>query len=398
MRIVIVRSRIETGSPRVMRNARVLASHGHDVIVLAWDRECKYPKIEDKDNCKIIRTTFKAPSGPKVLLFLPFWWCSVFFWLLKIKWDVVHAIELDTVFPALIAAKIKRKHIVYELNDIYADMINVYADMIILSKILRKIGLHLERNITRFVNAVIIADEATIKEFNGIPNQNIVLVCNSPPDFLKKMNSDAQKENVFTIFYAGELIKHKGLNLGKIVEAVKSVDDVKIIFAGFGDQVEEIKKWASETPDKVQFIGKIDYTEVLERTMRTDLLIAFHDPKAPMNKVSTSNKLYEAMICGKPIITVKGTATAEIVEKEKSGLIIDYPGVEELGAAIEKLKESPALCIQLGTNGRRAYEQRYNWEIMEKRLLDLYYGMFQTLWDSGKNQFVENSEDEIKRK
>lgn len=391
MRIVIVRSRIETGSPRVMRNARVLASHGHDVTVLAWDRECKYPKIEDKDNCKIIRTKFKAPSGPKVLLFLPLWWCLVFFWLLRIKWDVIHAIELDTAFPALVAAKIKRKYIVYELNDIY-------ADMIIIPKILRKIGLYLEKNITRFVNAVVIADEATIKELNGIPNRNIVLVCNSPPDFFKKMNSGAQREDIFTLFYAGELIKSKGLNLGGIVEAVKSVDDVRIIFAGFGDQVEEIKKWASETPEKVQFIGKINYTEVLERTMSADLLVAFHNPTIPINRVSIANKLYEAMICGKPIITVKGTATAEIVEKEKSGLIIDYPGVEELKAAIIKLKENPTLCIQLGTNGRKAYEQRYNWEIMEKRLLDMYDGMFQTLRDSGKNQFVENSEDKIKRK
>lgn len=391
MRIVIVRSRIETGSPRVMRNARAFASRGHDVTVLAWDRECKYPEIENKDNCKIIRTKFKAPSGPKVLLFLPFWWCLVFFWLLKIKWDVIHAIELDTAFPALVAAKIKRKPIVYELNDIY-------ADMIILPKIVRKIGLYLEKNITRFVSAVIIADEATIKEFNGIPNHNIVLVCNSPPDFLKKMNSGVQREDIFTIFYAGELIKNKGLNLDKIVEAVRSIDGVRIIFAGFGDQVKEIKKWTSETPEKIQFIGKINYTEVLERTMSADLLIAFHDPTVSIYRVSTVNKLYEAMICGKPIITVKGTATAEIVEKEKSGLIINSPFVEELKAAIIKLKESPDLCIQLGTNGRRAYEQRYNWEIMETRLLDLSDGMFQTLRDSGKNQFVENSEGKIKRK
>lgn len=49
MRIVIVRSRIETGSPRVMRNARAFANHGHDVAVLAWDRECKYLEMEDKD-------------------------------------------------------------------------------------------------------------------------------------------------------------------------------------------------------------------------------------------------------------------------------------------------------------------------------------------------------------
>jgi glycosyltransferase involved in cell wall biosynthesis len=40
--------------------------------------------------------------------------------------------------------------------------------------------------------------------------------------------------------------------------------------------------------------------------------------------------------------------------------------------AIVMLRDNPELCKELGANGRRAYEGRYSWEIMEQRLITLY--------------------------
>ena len=39
---------------------------------------------------------------------------------------------------------------------------------------------------------------------------------------------------------------------------------------------------------------------------------------------------------------------------------------------IIKLRDHPELCVKLGANARKAYEQRYSWEIMEQRLVTLY--------------------------
>jgi glycosyltransferase involved in cell wall biosynthesis len=74
----------------------------------------------------------------------------------------------------------------------------------------------------------------------------------------------------------------------------------------------------------------------------------------------------------KPISVSKGTTMTDIVEKENCGLAVDCNSVDEIRKAIIRLKEDPDLCRQLGANGRRAYEERYNWEIMENRLLELY--------------------------
>ncbi len=49
MKIVIIRSCLETLTPRATKNAEALASGGHEVTVLAWDRENTSPKREKRD-------------------------------------------------------------------------------------------------------------------------------------------------------------------------------------------------------------------------------------------------------------------------------------------------------------------------------------------------------------
>jgi glycosyltransferase involved in cell wall biosynthesis len=78
------------------------------------------------------------------------------------------------------------------------------------------------------------------------------------------------------------------------------------------------------------------------------------------------------MMCGKPIITNDKTSMAGIVHAENCGLIVPYGDISAIKNAIIMLKEDPDLCNLLGANGRRAYEQKYSWTIMEKRLLAVY--------------------------
>ena len=67
MRVVIVRAALETVSPRGPKAAQVLSSHGHNVILLGWDRERKYPEVSREEHYEAHRFRFRAPFGPKVL-------------------------------------------------------------------------------------------------------------------------------------------------------------------------------------------------------------------------------------------------------------------------------------------------------------------------------------------
>jgi glycosyltransferase involved in cell wall biosynthesis len=283
---------------------------------------------------------------------------------MKIRWDIAHAINFDSVIPVVIAAKLKRKPVIYEIFD-------TYEDLIVVPRTLRNFLVSVDKIFLRAAKAVIIVDDSRIEEFAGIPNNKVIVIYNSPPDLLKDLTVPNSKVNsVFYMIYAGTLNRNRLLDT--VIRAVISIDGVKLIVAGYGEVVKEIKNWAVQMPEKIQFVGKISYTEVLERTVRADLLFSFYNPDIPLVKYASSNKLFEAMMCRKPILVGDGTSMADIVERENCGLVVDCNSIDEIRDAIVKLKDNPELCRQLGENGRKAYEQRFSWEIMQKKLISLY--------------------------
>ncbi len=89
----------------------------------------------------------------------------------------------------------------------------------------------------------------------------------------------------------------------------------------------------------------------------------------------TMNKQFEAMVCGRPIITTKGTNPAKMTEKLKCGIIVDYNrnSVEE---GIRKLRDNPELYEELGRNALKAAVEKYNWKNEERKLLGVYRNIF----------------------
>jgi glycosyltransferase involved in cell wall biosynthesis len=87
------------------------------------------------------------------------------------------------------------------------------------------------------------------------------------------------------------------------------------------------------------------------------------------NKYVTGNKLFEAMMCGVPIITNVAT---EIVNETQCGIIVDYNDIDQVRNAIVSLRDNPELRKNLGDNGRKAFLQKYNWNVMEQKLFKIY--------------------------
>ena len=81
------------------------------------------------------------------------------------------------------------------------------------------------------------------------------------------------------------------------------------------------------------------------------MTFALYDPKVPNHKYASPNKLFEAMMCEKPILTNYGTIMAQIVEKENCGVLADYESIKDIRNAIIKLKNDPGLRKSLGENG-----------------------------------------------
>ncbi len=363
--VIFVRSNWLDQDVRLPKEIRALKQAGYRIRLLCWDRDCKSHNPKKLADYEEIPFRCKAPWGIKVLPFLPIWWCFVFIHLLISKWDVVHAVNFDCIIPSVIAGRLKRKHVIYEILD-------VYEDAIVFPEAIRTVFINVDKLFMRLADGVIVADEAQIEGVGGIPNPKVVPIYDSPPKVRDKEDIGYQRNEVFRLFYAGVLYKMRRLNLDKVLEAIKNIEEVKLVIAGYGDLVDEIKEWMLHMPDKVEFLGKISYEEVIERGLEADLFFVLRDPLVPANRYTCGSTLFNAMVCGKPILANKGSSTAIKVYREDCGVVVDANNIKEIKEAIIKLRDNPELCEELGANARKAYEERYSWEIMEERLVDLY--------------------------
>jgi glycosyltransferase involved in cell wall biosynthesis len=367
-RAVVVKANLIDRDPWLAKVLDTLRRGGYEVVLVGWDREGKLPRTHRADGYGETILRFRAPWGPWIILFYPVWWGFVFYQLLKTKWDIAQAINLECIIPAIIAARLRRRPIVYQVYDFYADVFT-------LPSWLRRAIIGFDKIFMRLADAVIIANEFQEREINGIPNRNVVPIYNPPPDVLR--TAKQRGNEVFTLFYAGVLYRFRLLNLDKVFQAINDIDGVKLVVAGYGDMDGDIAEWVRQADGKAEFLGRITYQEVLERTLAADLLFALYSANIPTQKYAASaNKLSEAMMAQKPVIVTRDTAMAELVTREDCGLTVDPENVGEIRQAIMMLKNDPDLCRRLGANGRRAYEQKYSREIMEKRQLDLYEKIF----------------------
>ena len=127
----------------------------------------------------------------------------------------------------------------------------------------------------------------------------------------------------------------------------------------------------SKRYDNVIFLGAIPFYKVIPTTMNSDPVLCMIYPNYINNKIASTNKQFEAMVCGRPIICTEGTRSGDITEEEKCGIVLEY-NKESLKDAIIKLRDSPEFCKKLGRNSLDAAINKYNWKNEEKKLLNLY--------------------------
>lgn len=351
-------------SPRVEKEANSLVRAGYSVSLFLWNRSSNTSKRKVKHGCNIYEFGLRASFGKYRLVFYwVIWWYAIFIYLLRNKFDIIHVCGFDSYPPVILNKFVKRNIIIHDIFDFFGASLPSKTPHII-QKVISK----LERSLLRFADAAIIVDESREVQLRStkISKLEVIMNCVSDEDY---NFSEYKESNDFTIFYGGMISKTRGLK--QLVGVIKDEEDIKLVIAGAGEDETEFKDvFASYT--NIEFLGYVTHKEAIRLTYQSDAVFGFYDPTVPNNRLASPNKLFEAMMCRTPIIVNGETTMADIVRKKNCGLVVPYNDVKALKDAILKLKNNPQLCKQLGEDGRRAYEEKYNWKIMEKRLLDAY--------------------------
>lgn len=371
-KIILTRACEVSPDVRVEKIADSLACLGHSVSVLAWNRGDKLVEWETRSFGEIMRFRIRAGYGtgirllPKMLWF----WLALFAYLLKERFDAVHACDFDTLLPALLAAKLKGKRLVYDIFDFYAEGGSI-------PRTLRPAIRFAEKLLMRLPDSVIVVDEVRLQYLPDRVRARAEIVYNSPPDMLGRLQVPAfprvpARNSKFRVVYSGNLIE--GRYIPEIAEAVSRSDQSEMIIAGFGAE-EFVDKLIAKTSayGNVFYIGKnSSLEESLALVSTADVVFSLNNPAIPNNKMMSSNKLFETMMLGKPVVVNRGTSMEEKVKTFNCGLVTENAEPESLTNALCFLRENPGIARMMGENGRRAYEKFYDWKFMTERLAKLY--------------------------
>ncbi|MGC8778934.1 MAG: glycosyltransferase, partial [Candidatus Caldatribacteriaceae bacterium] len=284
---------------------------------------------------------------------------ALFLKFLQLRPLCIHAYDFDTVIPALLVRPLIWCKVIYDISDWYSESRRVGQLKALVDKI--------ERWACKKADFVIIAHEKRLVQLAFEPKK-WVAIHNVPKDIRDKIVS--QKPPIQGDYFAYVGVLHPDRGLDQIVQAT-SISKTRAIIAGFGP-LENYCREISEREAYIHFLGKTSYEETLQIEGHALAILALYDPSLRNNQLAAPNKLYEAMMLGRPLVTNRGTLVSQLVEEEKIGVTFTYGDVEGLASAMRWLKEHPEEREEMGHRARRVYEERYSFERQREKLLRAY--------------------------
>jgi glycosyltransferase involved in cell wall biosynthesis len=82
--------------------------------------------------------------------------------------------------------------------------------------------------------------------------------------------------------------------------------------------------------------------------------------------------LLEAMSCGLPVIATTVGGTPEIVQHNKTGILIPPIDPQAIADSIVRLLVDETLCEIVGKHARATVEEQFSWEANVRKLEEIY--------------------------
>ena len=181
------------------------------------------------------------------------------------------------------------------------------------------------------------------------------------------------REDSKIVLFAGSLKESKRpLILAKALVSLGhkwlESNNVVVLFAGDGDQKDELNNYITNTTLEKHCIllGRIPQESLAKYYAIANIYVipSIHEGK--------SMSLIEAMFNSLPIIASNAPGINDIIVENQNGLLFEIDDVDGLAHCIKTLIEDCQLAMNLAHNAFRDYEGQFRFEDMYKSYMDLY--------------------------
>lgn len=134
---------------------------------------------------------------------------------------------------------------------------------------------------------------------------------------------------------------------------------VRLVIAGDGEDRGMLESYCRDkgVSDVVIFMGAKARAQVALMMSVADLFLSLYDIS------NCGNPLYEAMLCGRPIITLNNGGTKDVIANGVNGLLVEPNDNDALVAVAANLVRNIDLSVRLGNGARQwAHENLKTWQ------------------------------------
>lgn len=350
------------------KQAKTLVWAGYDVTLIA-----QHDRNEIVDGIRLI--ALPKPRNRVTRIFgLTLW---TFILALRHKADIYHFHDPELLPIGILLKLFTRAKVIYDVHeDVPEQILTKHWIPAALRRPIAKLFNIVEKKLSRAIDAIVVATEGIAEKFRGL---NPIVVHNYPDLEMLPIPSNIRKKSKAKILvYIGGISKIRGaVEMIQALEYLNPDLDVRLELIGRFDPP-SLEKELQKLPGYrwAQFLGFIKPPEVYGRLREADVgLVCLHP--LPRFILGWPVKLFEYMAAKLPVVASNFPLWKQIVEGNECGICVNPLNPKEIAGAIEYLLMHPEEARRMGQNGRRAVEEKYNWNQEARKLLELYKGLIQ---------------------
>lgn len=293
----------------------------------------------------------------------------------KIKCDIIHATDLDTLWAATKASKINHAKVLYEARELYVEQLAVYKRPVV--KLFWKI---LENRLIHKANAVVtinssIADEM-IKRYN-IPKPIIAMnVAHSSAVNIVDLRGKFNLHCKYLLVYQGLL--RPGQGIIRCLRAIRDLPETGLVIIGDGPFLDEIKSKLDNygIHERVRFTGMVPPDKLADYTAGGDAGFLLMEAEAMNNFLALPQKIFQYIEVGVPPVVTNIPELRKVVETDDLGLVLNFNDESDDQAELQSF-----LSNELGQAKRncKQIKGKYSWGNEGGKIINVYKGLSRCL-------------------
>ncbi|MEM2970108.1 MAG: glycosyltransferase family 4 protein [Candidatus Bathyarchaeia archaeon] len=272
------------------------------------------------------------------------------------NYDILHFHEFELSFPffSLLIKKPKLLH----LHGINFNFLKRHHISRLLLKHVAQMYISISRQMTRELIALGLQDSRISYVPNGIDT-----------NFFKP--AKPKEENL--LLYVGRISELKGLHI--LIKTLKHLkENVHLVIIGppdwdityYQNLLYSIEKENSKGRHKIDYLGAMEQSEIVKWYQKASLLVL------PSYAEGFPVTILEALSCETPVIATPVGGVPEIIENNKTGLLVPPGDHKLLAEALTYLLENETIRFRMASEGRKMIRERYSIETACKKLLATY--------------------------